>query len=447
VSLDVGPHLRSLRRQPGVASLVLLEVAAAFTIITSLFMTGSWYERGADQQSGLDEENLIFFSSYAPSPATAAAGASALSVGELARRSSSRGAPGPSQGPGLDREGDDAPLADAHADDLRRVRAVPGVEAATPMSNSLLDARWSFPGLFVGHAPGGAGPDARTSTSDGIGWDVYADTDLPQVLRTPFLSGGPPAPAAAAATPDRPAAAILTRCLARRLFGGDTAPPGSTVSSESLPPIPIAGVVGDIAVRMAYLPDYRCGIFLLGGGRHDHEGNLLIRARPGQRDAVIARLGAAFAGDAARRFVQARPFDSTTTLAHQVGHGLVALRMIFGVIVAGVSLLAALAVSSFRVAERKRQIGFRRALGATRADVVLYFLVETSIGAALGSLLGLAATGGLFLFMRRVFPHITFDVHFAALTALALWLTSLLATLVPALRAARVPPSVAARSL
>jgi putative ABC transport system permease protein len=398
-----------------VVSLVVLEVAAAFAIITSLLMTGSWYVRGADQRSGLDEENLIFFASYTPLPSA----------------------------PGAD--GDDQSLADAQARDLARVRAVPGVEAATPLSDSVLDERWSFPRLMTGHLPDGAGPAAKTA--DGIGWDVYSDAELPRVLQTPFLSGGPPALSAAAAAPGRPAAAILTRCLARRLFGGDLPPPGSTVSSEALAPTPIAGVVGDITVRMPYLPDYRCGAFLLGGGPHDHEGRLLIRARSGQRDAVIARLDATFAGDGARRFVRAHPYDSTETLYHRVGHGLVALLLIFGAIVAGVSLLGALAVSSFQVAERKRQIGIRRALGATRADIILYFLVETSIGAALGSLLGLGGAGALFLVMRRVFLHIAFEAHFAALTALALWLTSLLATLVPALRAARVPPSVAARSL
>src|SRR6185369_9881671 len=176
---------------------------------------------------------------------------------------------------------------------------------------------------------------------------------------------------------------------------------------------------------------------------------LLIRTRPGQRDAVITRLNALFAADpeAGARFVRARAFDSRMTQVHRIGHGLVGLLAIFGAIVATVSVMGTLAVSSFLVAQRTRQIGIRRALGATRGDIVVFFLVDTSIGAAAGTLLGLAGTGALYLLMRRVFPAITFEPRFAMLTGAALWAASLLASLVPALRAARVPPSVASGSL
>ena len=76
-----------------------------------------------------------------------------------------------------------------------------------------------------------------------------------------------------------------------------------------------------------------------------------------------------------------------------------------------------------------------------------YFLLESLVAVAVGSLLGVSATLGLYLLMKRVFDSISFDLGLLAVTLLVIWTASILATLIPALRAARVPPSVASRSL
>jgi putative ABC transport system permease protein len=116
-------------------------------------------------------------------------------------------------------------------------------------------------------------------------------------------------------------------------------------------------------------------------------------------------------------------------------------------VVALVALLGALAATSFLVAQRTRQIGIRRALGATKGDIVGYFLVESSLAVAMGSVIGVVSTGALFLLMRQVFQDIRFRPGLVALALAALWLGTIVATLIPALRAARVSPSVAGRSL
>ena len=47
-----------------------------------------------------------------------------------------------------------------------------------------------------------------------------------------------------------------------------------------------------------------------------------------------------------------------------------------GFLVIAVALAGSLALASFSVAERTRQIGVRRALGASRGEIVRYFLLE-----------------------------------------------------------------------
>jgi putative ABC transport system permease protein len=130
-----------------------------------------------------------------------------------------------------------------------------------------------------------------------------------------------------------------------------------------------------------------------------------------------------------------------------VGHGLATFLSVFGSLVGVIAQLGALAATSFLVAQRRRQIGVRRALGATKADIVGYFLVENAFTMLAGSLLGLGGTALLFLFMKPFFPGLAVDFGAIAAGLVLFWMATLAATLVPALRAARVPPSVASRSL
>jgi putative ABC transport system permease protein len=209
-------------------------------------------------------------------------------------------------------------------------------------------------------------------------------------------------------------------------------------------------VVADVTMKLPFMPHSGCVAFLFGAVLDDHEMRVLVRARRGQQAAALAALHTAFApvsGADQGHFVHVQPFDSTRGIHHKVGGGMVRLLSEIGVMMGVVALLASLAATSFLVAERKRQIGVRRALGATRADIVRYFLVESGIATLVGALVGLVFTVGLYALMVRVFQDITFQAVRIGVALGLLCLASLVATLLPALGAARVPPSVASRSL
>jgi putative ABC transport system permease protein len=241
-------------------------------------------------------------------------------------------------------------------------------------------------------------------------------------------------------------AAVITRCLATRLFGDPRAAVGARLTSSRIAGVPVTGVVEDVTMRMALMPYPQCTAFLLGGAPIDHEARLLVRARPGQRARLVGAVTAALAGASSGRVADVRPFDSSIGAHHRIGLGLLRLLGFFGAMVALIALLGALAATSFLVAQRTREIGIRRALGATRTDIVSYFLVESAIAAAMGSVIGFAATVALFAVMRQVFHAIRFNFALMLLALATLWIGTIVATLIPALRAARVPPSVAGRT-
>jgi putative ABC transport system permease protein len=123
--------------------------------------------------------------------------------------------------------------------------------------------------------------------------------------------------------------------------------------------------------------------------------------------------------------------------------------MLVGVIVALllVTALGIVGLASFWVAQRRRQIGIRRAIGATRRDILHYFQTENflivSFGIALGMVLAYALN--LLLMTRYELPRL--PLAYLPIGALVLWGLGQLAVLGPALRAAAVPPVVATRSV
>jgi putative ABC transport system permease protein len=114
-----------------------------------------------------------------------------------------------------------------------------------------------------------------------------------------------------------------------------------------------------------------------------------------------------------------------------------------GVLLAGIGLFG---VMSFLVTQRTREICVRMALGATPGDIVKWTLRHAVRWTAAGLLLGLAGSFAVarvmssFLFEVRATDPATLSAAMAFLCCVAL-----LATVIPARRAARVAPTEALR--
>jgi putative ABC transport system permease protein len=252
--------------------------------------------------------------------------------------------------------------------------------------------------------------------------------------------------------PAAPAVVIITRDLAQKLFPDGSAL-GRTVYLTG-GPTTIIGIVDrlqgpyagsttrsiddDQILVPAYLDDVaHC--------------DYLVRAKPGELQATMQAAPKALL--ALNRMRVINPDDGMIALTQarvQSYAGDRGVAIMMGVVCLMLLLATAggiIGLSSFWVSQRRRQIGIRRALGATRRDILGYFQTENFLivtaGVLLGTLLGVAVN----LSLMKYWELPRMPLAALMLGAILLWLLGQLAVLGPARRAAAVPPVEATRSL
>jgi putative ABC transport system permease protein len=111
-----------------------------------------------------------------------------------------------------------------------------------------------------------------------------------------------------------------------------------------------------------------------------------------------------------------------------------------------VTALGIAGLASFWVQQRRRSIGIRRAVGATRLDILRYFQLENFLIVSAGVVLGVVLAYSLNMLLMQHYEQPRLPLLYLVIGALVLWLLGQLAVLGPALRAASVPPVVATRN-
>jgi putative ABC transport system permease protein len=112
-----------------------------------------------------------------------------------------------------------------------------------------------------------------------------------------------------------------------------------------------------------------------------------------------------------------------------------------------VTTLGVVGLTMYWVAQRRRYIGMRRALGARRGDILGYFHLENLIIAGIGALLGIALGVGGNIVLASHLILTRMSVEFICAGAVIVLGLSQLAVLWPALRAASISPAIATRGL
>lgn len=183
--------------------------------------------------------------------------------------------------------------------------------------------------------------------------------------------------------------------------------------------------------------------------RRSYEGGApyLVRTEPGQTAAVAKALQEKLVALNGGRNVTVKALEETKDQFFAGQKIVVTMMTSVIVLLVFITSLGIVGLTSFSVAERTRQIGTRRALGARRTDILRHFLLENWLITTMGLALGAALAYGLNIGLVSVAAGVKMSGWLVAGGVVLLWAAGVAATLAPALRASRISPAIATRNV
>ncbi len=112
-----------------------------------------------------------------------------------------------------------------------------------------------------------------------------------------------------------------------------------------------------------------------------------------------------------------------------------------------ITALGIVGIVSFNISQRTKQIGTRRALGATTGDIQRYFLTENILLSGLGIALGTLFALGFNIYLVNEYQLSPIAWYYIPIGMVAMLLTGLIAVWFPALKASKVSPAVATQTI
>ena len=331
----------------------------------------------------------------------------------------------------------------AATSDLAYLRATPGVVAATVTNGRPLTADGNLTGLRRTAAASGS-PLVSASMLPvdqqglrALGVPLVAGRDFRATEIIPYSRTGPAR---------RAAQIIVTQSVAHALFPHGHAL-GRTVYEGRKAPLTIIGITRNFMGPQFGQPAYNVILTPQFAGRYGFY-ELLVRTRPGREEAIL---------QAAKRHIAAahpqgnvafsQPLAAAQRRLNANSRNIAIILCAVTALMLAVCCLGLFGVTAFNVSSRTKQIGVRRAIGARKRDIVAQFVAESALilgsGIVLGSVLALAL--GEWLSSHYGEPRLGLIFILGGIVTLSI--VGQLAAWQPARRAARVPPSVATRTI
>jgi putative ABC transport system permease protein len=407
--MDIFPILSTLRRHKITALLVVLEIALTCAIVcNAVFLISQRLER-MKMQSGVAERELVQIQAF-----------------------------------GIGKTAD----AKAHAqEDLERLRQIPGVkEVALVNEVPFTNSSWNTSVKLD--------PKQKQATLNAT---LYFGENLLRTFGAKLVAGRD-------FTPDeflearlvqrdqnlqkKVTGVIITRDMGQKLWPGEPALGKTLYLGDQA--VRVVGVVAGLIRPALFRGDAGAQWSMVFPLRMDSDNasRYVLRTAPQDRDRVLAAAVASMRkADPHRIILEKKTLEEIRAEFFQNDRAMAGLLAGVCVALLVVTALGIVGLGSFWVAQRRRTIGVRRALGATRRNILNYFQTENFLLATIGIVLGMVLAYGINLFLMLHYELPRLPGYYLPVGALVLWLIGQAAVLGPAMRAAAVPPVVATRSV
>ncbi|GLS25658.1 ABC transporter permease [Marinibactrum halimedae] len=404
-SWSVGPISRSLLKNPVSAILIILQVALTLSIVSnSLFIIDARIEK-MNRPTGVVEDELLFVHP--------------LYLGEKQDRLFQRD------------------------EDLAALRALPGVKSvmqinASPLggsNNSNTICESEIESTSTCHT------DASLFMGGGKVIQSYGLTLLEgreffeEEIEDGRLMGGL-----------KTSTLIITKALAEALFPGESAIGKVVYMSEKAQTI--VGVVERLQRPGALIDDDEFEFSAILPMKPSSYAPLVVRAEAESIPELASTVKSVLEAENSGRLI-----NHVITMKEQRKQGYgddFAMTLILSLTIVLLVIVTALGITglvSFSVGSRTKQIGIRRALGARKVDVLCHFLLENGLIVIVGIILGFALSYVLNQQLMTFYELSKLEGVFVLASALLVLMIAQLATFFPALKASRISPAIATRTV
>ncbi|HWX66146.1 MAG TPA: FtsX-like permease family protein [Rhodanobacter sp.] len=408
MSMQIKPILAALHRHKAGTVLIALQIALTLAIVCNAMFIIQQRLAHLSEPTGVDEANLLVISNH---------WASQMSPQQT-----------------------DAQI----RADLTALRQLPSVRDASPSDGyPLSGGNWDN---FIMRTP-----DQLTPTTDA---SVYmGDEHMLDTLGVKLVAGRNFNAAEVMQMAPRqvviPPVVIVTQALADHLFPDGSAL-GKPIYSMSATPSTIIGIVERLQRQGVTTWNKPYAYESLLWPLRQDGSYYIVRAKPGQLADAMREAPKALYAQSRMRIIDSKDGGSYPQIrerAYDSDRGMAILMGIISVVLLAITAAGIVGLTSFWVGQRRKQIGVRRALGATRGDILNYFLTENLLIGIGGVLFGAVLAIGINLWMVTQFEMARLSLAYVAVGVVALLLLGQGAVLGPALRASHVSPVEATRSV
>lgn len=405
--MEIGPIFRAMTRNKLGVALIAMQIAFTMTVmINAIFIINERNQLMA-RPSGTDEANLFHINS--------------IGFGSSYNERI------------------------AAADDMALLRQLPGVVDATTINAIPISGSGSSTGVQTGE---------YDESQPSVGTAVYrADHHVLNTMNLELIAGEGffdtdiRYRSQAGATEARKT--IISRELAENLFPET---PINDIVGESLympagVALEIVGIVdrlqaswpnSSLVERSMIIPEVYLDTFSL----------YLVRTEPGERDRVMATIEDTLVTANGSRVLRGlRSLEETREETYRIDSAMSTMLWVIIITLVFITSMGIVGLAVFGINRRRKQIGTRRALGATRFEILRHFMLENFMITGVGVFIGAALTIGFSIILTTNFDMPAMAWYYTPVGMLSLLVIGQLAVLGPSRGAARIEPALATRSV
>ncbi len=400
--MEIRPIISALLRNKVGAILIALQVAITLAVISNAVFIISERQSYISRPTGLDLDNSFAMSIVTIEPS------------------------------------EDIP--DMLTRELDRIRGTEGVQAATvmrafPMSGSTWCNTYQ------------TSPEAESG--DDI-CQLWVDQAGDQVLDLKFVEGGFFKPSDIRYRQSRQTSEVsktlISKSVAERFFPGERALGKLLYDADpETQPVEVVGVYETLIGGHVHGEDTYDNM-LLPEVVYDQIQHYMVRTAPGKQAQVMNELEAALSQMPNRMIIRIRAMETFKERTYSSDLAMIKILSTVIALLTAITALGVLGLAWFNVNKRRKQIGTRRALGATRFDIIRYFMVENWLITTAGLVFGVILALLLNYQLDDIFQVGKMNFAYILTGMVALWIIGQLAVIVPAKRASSISPAIATRT-